>query len=251
MRHAVYLFVDCSRRACQCHSQQTRTTPQTIIPIPIIAVEKTIAAMPTATARSAGGSAAAPSRSKAAAAAAPSRLKPTPSSSSSTTSTSSSVLANLPEHLAQAFAQAQSSLAVHRKLFATLFTRAHAPAAGVVQETARGTKLVGEKAFNDAFLGCLNRVLAVRRGESVGDRCIKFAAGYAAFATAKFREEARLERSAEEEEEEEEEEDTTATRFVEILLKHLLRGFIAKNKAVRLRCCQLVALLVNGLESIE
>jgi condensin complex subunit 3 len=38
---------------------------------------------------------------------------------------------------------------------------------------------------------------------------------------------------------------------VSILLKHLLRGFGAKNKAVRLRCCQAVALLINGLEAME
>lgn len=52
-------------------------------------------------------------------------------------------------------------------------------------------------------------------------------------------------------EDDEEEEDTTATRFVTILLKHLLRGFGAKNKNVRLRCCQTVALLINSLESMD
>lgn len=153
----------------------------------------------------------------------------------------------LPKILSEIFNQAQHSLAVHRKLTVSLF-QTHLSVSSVTQETPKGTKLVGEKAFNDAFLTCINRCLPVKKGEQVADRCLKFAGSYASYAQAKFRE-----AQAEEKDDdgEDEEDDTTATRFVEILLKHLLRGFHAKNKSVRLRCCQIVALLVNGLESME
>ena len=148
--------------------------------------------------------------------------------------------------LSEIFNQAQHSLAVHRKLTVSLF-QTHLSVSSVTQETPKGTKLVGEKAFNDAFLMCINRCLPVKKGEQVADRCLKFAGSYASYAQAKFREN----QVEEEDKDEDEGDDTTATRFVEILLKHLLRGFHAKNKSVRLRCCQMVALLVNGLESME
>ena len=44
-----------------------------------------------------------------------------------------------------------------------------------------------------------------------------------------------------------EDEDTTASRFVEYLLKHLLKGFEAKDKNVRYRVCQIVAELVSSM----
>ena len=147
----------------------------------------------------------------------------------------------------QTFQQAQTSLAVHRKLIVAL-SALHKRVADLTHETPKGTKLVGEKAFNDVFIACINRVLAVKKGEAVADRCLKFVAAYVACVQGVFRKQAQ---QVAEDEDEEEEEDTTATRFAEILVNHCLRGFLAKNKNVRLRCCQLVALLVNDLESME
>lgn len=45
--------------------------------------------------------------------------------------------------------------------------------------------------------------------------------------------------------------DTISSRFVEFLLTHLLRGITVKDKAVRLRCCQIIALSINSLGEIE
>ncbi|KDN38868.1 ARM repeat-containing protein [Tilletiaria anomala UBC 951] len=160
-------------------------------------------------------------------------------------------LTALPSAIAQIFSASQHSLAVHRKHVVALFNQ-HASVARLMQETPRGTKLVGEKAFNDAFIPCVNRVLSVKKGETVADRCLKFISAYAHYAQMAFRRQAREEAgTAGDDEDEDDEDDTTATRFVEILLKHCLRGFGAKNKNVRLRCCQLVALLVNNLESLS
>lgn len=49
----------------------------------------------------------------------------------------------------------------------------------------------------------------------------------------------------------EEEEDTPASRFVDHLLNTLLKGFGAKDKAVRYRSIQLVAEIVTSLGELE
>lgn len=56
---------------------------------------------------------------------------------------------------------------------------------------------------------------------------------------------------AKEEDEEETEESLAAGRFVEMFLRHLLQGIDAKEKNVRLRVCQLIALAMNSLGEIE
>ena len=55
----------------------------------------------------------------------------------------------------------------------------------------------------------------------------------------------------EEEEVEETEESLAAGRFVEMVLRHLLKGIDAKEKFVRLRVCQLIALAMNSMGEIE
>lgn len=167
------------------------------------------------------------------------------------TSDVNTLLSNLPNSIPAIFQQAQLTLANHRKNVVALH-RLHAAVATIREETDRGTRLVGEKAFNDSFLACLNRVLDIKRGVPNADRCIKFVAAYSTFAQTQFRQ--RMSDEMDEGvdfDEDDEEADTPATRFVTILIRHLLRGFGAKNKNVRLRCCQTIALLINGLESLD
>ncbi|PWZ02560.1 ARM repeat-containing protein [Testicularia cyperi] len=158
--------------------------------------------------------------------------------------------ASIPPH----FQQAQHSLANHRKNIVSLH-RIHLKAATVTEKTPKGTRLVGEKAFNEVFFGCLDRVLPIKKGVANADRICKFVAAYATYAQEQFRLQARAERAQQrgnhEADEDEEEEDTPATRFTSLLLKHLLKGFASKNKNVRLRCCGCIALLINGLESLD
>ena len=42
-----------------------------------------------------------------------------------------------------------------------------------------------------------------------------------------------------------------SSRFVEYLMHHLLKGVRVKEKLVRLRCCQLIALSTNSLGAME
>ncbi len=130
-----------------------------------------------------------------------------------------------------------------------------------ITEPASGGRVrpIGEKAFNEIFVGCLDRVLPIKKGVPNADRICKFVAGYVTYAQEQFRLQARADKAearkaageSEEEDEDEEEEDTTATRFTNLLLKHLLKGFVSKNKNVRLRCCGCIALLINGLEAVD
>ncbi|CAO1628711.1 unnamed protein product [Sympodiomycopsis kandeliae] len=143
------------------------------------------------------------------------------------------------------FQEAQHSVANHRKNAVALH-RIHTQCAQVTEETPKGTRLLGEKHFNTSFLDCLNRVLPIKKGVTQADRTLKFVATYAAYTQAQFRQ-----LHTEEQDEEEEEEDTTATRFVNAMIKHALKGFPAKNKNVRLRSCQVIALLIHGVEAID
>lgn len=140
------------------------------------------------------------------------------------------------------FHDAQHSVANHRKNAVGLY-RLHAQVAQLTEQTPRGTRLVGEKAFNECFFRCVNRVLDVKKGVAAADRVCKFLATYTAYAIEQFALAAQRMQTKTE--------DTPGTRFVAILLKHLLKGFRAKDKNVRLRCCSCVALLVNVVESIE
>lgn len=158
------------------------------------------------------------------------------------------------------FQQAQHSLANHRKNIVSLH-RIHLKVAAITEPASDGrVRPIGEKAFNEIFVGCLDRVLPIKKGVPNADRICKFVAGYVTYAQEQFRLQARADRAAArkeagepegQEDDDEEEEDTSATRFTSLLLKHLLKGFVSKNKNVRLRCCGCIALLINGLEAVD
>lgn len=150
-------------------------------------------------------------------------------------------LEKLVEAIPPFFQEAQHSLANHRKNAVALH-RIHAQCSQVTEETPRGLKLIGEKAFNTSFIACINRVLLLKKGVTQADRCLKFVSSYAIYSQVQFRKE---------DPDADEEGDTSATRFVTIMIKHIIKGLRAKNKNVRLRACQLVALLVSGLESMD
>ncbi|KAJ9476701.1 Condensin complex subunit 3 [Pseudozyma hubeiensis] len=163
--------------------------------------------------------------------------------------------ASIPPH----FQQAQHTPANHRKNIVSLH-HIHLKVSTIVEPASDGrVRPIGEKAFNEVFIGCLDRVLPIKKGVANADRICKFVAGYVTYAQEQFRLQARAEKAesrkaaglSEDEDEDEEEEDTTATRFTSLLLKHLLKGSVSKNKSVRLRCCGCIALLINGLEALD
>jgi hypothetical protein len=84
------------------------------------------------------------------------------------------------------FDQVQGSTANHQKNFVALH-KVHAQAARQVEpiNNGRNVKLVGERAFEDAVLDSLTRVLPVKKGVTVADRVVKFVGGYVKFANEK------------------------------------------------------------------
>lgn len=88
----------------------------------------------------------------------------------------------LPVQLPPIFEQAQHTTANHRKNIVAL-RKLQVACATVTEETPKGTKLVGEKAFNALFVDMVNRVLGVKKGVAVADRVVKFVANYVAYTT--------------------------------------------------------------------
>ena len=95
-------------------------------------------------------------------------------------------LETLPDIVAPIFQQAQFSLANHRKNVVALH-KIHEQAAQVTETLAKGKtiQLVGEAAFNKAFIGMLNRVLPVKKGVSQADKVVKFIATFVRYTSEK------------------------------------------------------------------
>ncbi|TFK73394.1 hypothetical protein BDN72DRAFT_761779 [Pluteus cervinus] len=150
------------------------------------------------------------------------------------------VLDDLLSNVSSVFDQAQSSLANHRKNCVAL-CKLHHQASKVKQKVKNGTavKLVGEKAFGDAFIDMLNRVLVVKKGPPTADRIVKFIGSYVKFLNDKGQAD------------DEEEEETLATRFASRLLKWLIQGFGAKDKTVRYRSVFVVSDMITHLGELD
>lgn len=80
--------------------------------------------------------------------------------------------------LAQIFGQTQTSTANHSKNVAHL-RKIQEQAALVTTPRKKGPpKETGERAFTEAFVGCLERCLPVKKGVVVADRVLKFVAAF-------------------------------------------------------------------------
>jgi len=79
------------------------------------------------------------------------------------------------------FDQASGNVANHRKNFVELH-KVHTELAQFTEPFMKGkrelVKLVGEKDFQDTFKRNLARIFPLKKGESTGDRIVKFVGGY-------------------------------------------------------------------------
>ncbi|KAF9461702.1 chromosome condensation complex protein [Collybia nuda] len=139
--------------------------------------------------------------------------------------------------------QAQTSTANHQKNLVALY-KVQTEAAEYTEAIRRGkeVRLVGERIFEEAILSMLMLVLPMKKGTLPADRIIKFISGYIKFVH---------EKGAAVDEQSDDDDDTTASRFTARLLKHLLKGFVAKDKSVRYRVVQTVAEMVSHLGEID
>ena len=106
----------------------------------------------------------------------------------------------------------------------------------------------------------VNRTLMVKKGLPAADRINRFIGAFAKF----LNEKGVLVRLAtgaptliiprlesQPETKRDEDDETPASRFMERLLRHLLKGFPAKNKNVRFRCLSITAEMVGFLGEIK
>lgn len=108
-----------------------------------------------------------------------------PKSHASTSAPSSPELSDLISTLPSIFHEAQTSQANHRKNISRLVKTQDACAEVVLARSKGSPKLVGELAFTSAFIGCVERVLGVKKGAVVADKVWEFIAGFVAAVAAK------------------------------------------------------------------
>ncbi|KAJ1674476.1 chromosome condensation complex Condensin, subunit G, partial [Spiromyces aspiralis] len=162
----------------------------------------------------------------------------------------------LRESIPSLFNQAQKVGASHRKLVLALYKLQMQSA----KVASAKDDFAGEDAFGNEFIRNLNKLLAVKKREPCVDRCMRFISAFVQLAYEKdieYLEKRRPTQSAadnsdiENNNDEEVVEETVFSRFIEFLICYLLRGFNAKEKMVRLRCCQLVAMTVTCLGEMD
>lgn len=150
--------------------------------------------------------------------------------------------------MAHVFQDAQLSLSGHRKLVIVLKN---------IQQ--RAISLGYEEGFTLKFVKLLNKILPLKKGEQVADRVAKFCS---MFVSSLYKDEEIVKDKkkngkendsdmSSEDSDSDSEEETPAGRFVDYLLRHLLRGIQAKDKNVRYRVVQLLAYIVNYIGEID
>ncbi|ORX55366.1 hypothetical protein BCR36DRAFT_347135 [Piromyces finnis] len=159
------------------------------------------------------------------------------------------------EEIPNIFQDAQRSLATHRKNAAALRK--------IIQKHCKNEE--NEQLFIKEFYRNLNKILVVKKGQITADRSLKFIVEFIKFSIKKENEkkekkkEKKLEQLKNEEQmdvdiidvDENEEDDTFTTRFVDSLFNYLLKGISSKNKVVRYRVCQLIALSLDNLTEMD
>ncbi|GJJ68327.1 condensin complex subunit 3 [Entomortierella parvispora] len=134
------------------------------------------------------------------------------------------------------FQESQKTVANHRKNSIMLRK--------IQEQCAEIAGEQGEEAFNKEFIRNLNVVLAVKKKDPVADRVIQFVSTFILCTREK-------DIVVGTETEDEEGSEGISSRFVEYLMHHLLKGVRVKEKLVRLRCCQLIALSTNSLGAMD
>lgn len=146
--------------------------------------------------------------------------------------------------VAQIFDSSQKHAGTHRK-----------NAVQLRKLMAASVKKAGDlKLFSKAFLQCLNRLVGIKKKDPVVERCIKFVASFIAFLQEKgncceLDFELMISRYIDAATQASEE--SIEAKFTNFYLGHLLRGLEAKDKTVRYRCCQLLALSIDSIEEME
>lgn len=137
--------------------------------------------------------------------------------------------------IADVFQKAQSTYAGHRKHVAVL-----------KKIQAKAIDRGYESAFNYWFSMLVTKILPLRKSEPVGNRLVKLVAAFVA----------SLDRELEiaknnKNEELDPEHSEIYSRFVDLFVRHILRGIESKDKNVRYRVVQLLAAIMDNIGEID
>ncbi|SCU91688.1 LADA_0F11430g1_1 [Lachancea dasiensis] len=135
--------------------------------------------------------------------------------------------------IADVFQTAQSTYAGHRRHIAVL-----------KRIQAKAVQKGYEEIFNYWFNKMVTLVLPLKRTEIVGDRIVRLVAGFVA----------SLENDLETQKESREEhskQDEVFSRFVNQFVRHILRGIESRDKNVRYRVTQLLAVIMDNIGEID
>ncbi|KAI9592721.1 nuclear condensing complex subunit [Syncephalis fuscata] len=171
-------------------------------------------------------------------------------------STGGGVLTSLPTAMPKLFQDSQKVSTTHRRNVLAL-RKLQTDCAAVKDESDEQ----GEQAFNDQFLHGLSQILPLKRREPCAEKIIKFIASFLQFAQEKDNAQ-RSGKSADSEAMdvdhdenmaavEDSAEETITERLVAYLIRRLLPGLNAKDKNVRFRVCQLLALVVGFVGELD
>lgn len=135
--------------------------------------------------------------------------------------------------IAEVFQKAQSAYAGHRKHIAVL-----------KKIQAKAVSQGYESAFNYWFNTLVTKILPLKKTEVVGDRIVKLIAAF----VASLDREVHIARNNQTGETQQEE---VFTRFVDQFVRHILRGIESKDKNVRYRVVQLLAVIMDNIGELD
>ncbi|KAJ5641921.1 hypothetical protein N7490_005921 [Penicillium lividum] len=167
---------------------------------------------------------------------------------------------NLRRDVCAIFADAQRSTTGHRKLVVRL-RKLQEICSGIARKNKKGKdqeeeeivlpeeETLPEKEFNVEVGRCMLRILPIKKSEPVGDRIIRFMDTFLAHASEKDNE--LFASNADDEYEMQTSPETPTSRLTSSLVALMVPLLGAKDKMIRFRATQIVAHIVNTLESID
>ncbi|PYI00626.1 hypothetical protein BO78DRAFT_401960 [Aspergillus sclerotiicarbonarius CBS 121057] len=167
---------------------------------------------------------------------------------------------NLRRDVCSIFADAQRSTTGHRKLVVRL-RKLQEACCGISQKSSKkdgkkaqaelllpSEETLPEKEFNVEVSRCALRILPIKKSEPVGDRLLRF---LGAFLTQAAEKDAELFAVDEEEDDMEDAPETPTARLTTSLISLVVPLLATKDKTVRFRATQIIAYIVNSLETID
>ncbi|GLA94585.1 hypothetical protein AtubIFM57143_001575 [Aspergillus tubingensis] len=158
------------------------------------------------------------------------------------------------------FADAQRSTTGHRKLVVRL-RKLQEACCGISQKSSKkdGSKsqaewtlpmeeTLPETEFNTEVGRCVLRILPIKKSEPVGDRILRFLGAFLALASEK---DAELYAADDDDEDMQNSPETPTSRLTTSLINIIVPLLATKDKTVRFRATQIIAHIVNSLETID